>query len=237
MSAWPKQLPVLTPEQERIRDDFMKHWHEVLPARYGAIESFNHRYPLREWKGAAKENPRVLEIGAGLGEHILYEDLTGVDYYALELREEMAARIRDRFPQVKTAVGDIQRHLDFPDRHFQRIIAIHVLEHLPNLPLALKEIHRLLSPSGRFDVVIPCEGGLAYTMARRISAQRIFEKRYNMSYDWFVKSEHVNRPHEILAELGHYFQLDHSRYFPFILPSIAMNLVIGLRLSPLQKEK
>ena len=26
----------------------MKHWHEVLPQRYSAIESFNDRYPLRE---------------------------------------------------------------------------------------------------------------------------------------------------------------------------------------------
>ena len=93
-----KKLPTLTSEQARIREDFVKHWHEVLPRRYSAIESFNHRYPLREWNGAASENNRILEIGAGLGEHLAYEQLAGADYYALELREEMAARIRERFP-------------------------------------------------------------------------------------------------------------------------------------------
>jgi SAM-dependent methyltransferase len=233
MSTWPKKLPTLTAEQARIREDFMKHWHEVLPQRYSAIESFNHRYPLRDLNGSATGNRRTLEIGAGLGEHLAYEQLNGVDYYALELREEMAERIRERFPNVKTIVGDIQQALDFPQHHFDRVVAIHVLEHLPDLPSALKEIHRLLSPKGRFDVVIPCEGGAAYTLARRISAQRIFEKRYKMSYDWFIKSEHINVPHEILRELKRYFRIDNSRHFPLMIPSVTMNLVIGLRLSPL----
>src|ERR1039457_2567137 len=29
-SSWPKELPQLSAEQERIRDDFMRYWHEVL---------------------------------------------------------------------------------------------------------------------------------------------------------------------------------------------------------------
>lgn len=210
----------------------MKHWHEVLPRRYTVVETFNHTYPLRDWH-CIPEPCRVLEVGAGLGEHIAYEHLDRIDYYALELRPEMAERIRERFPSVKTIVGDVQQTLDFPAQHFHRIIAIHVLEHLPNLPAALKEIRRLLISAGRFDVVIPCEGGLAYTLARRISAQRIFKKRYKMPYDWFVKSEHVNMPHEIIMELNRYFKIEKSRYFPFIIPSIPMNLAIGLRLSPL----
>ena len=232
MTRWPKQLPALTPEQANAREDFVKHWHEILPNYYGIVEGFNHRYPLKDWAASTSKRQRILEIGAGLGEHIRYENLSHVDYHALELREEMAVCIRERFPQVKTVVGDIQEKLDFPAHYFDRIVAIHVLEHLPNLPAAVKEIYRVLSPSGRLDVVIPCEGGLAYTLARRISAQRIFEKRYQMSYDWFVRSEHVNLPDEILGELEHCFHRDRSQYFPLRIPSITMNLVIGLRLSP-----
>jgi len=232
MSAWPKQIPKLTEEQARIREDFVRHWHEVLPARYSAIEEFNHRYPLEGWPPAQSNHCRVLEVGAGLGEHIGFENLDGVEYHALELREEMAGRIRERFPRVKTTVGDIQQALAFPTGYFDRVIAIHVLEHLPDLPSALKQIHRVLIPTGRFDVVIPCEGGWAYSLARRISAQRIFERRYKMRYDWFVRSEHLNVPAEIWGELSHYFSLEQARYFPFRIPSVALNLVIGLRLSP-----
>ena len=35
--TWPKILPELTSEQERISDDFMHYWHEVLPKRYGVV--------------------------------------------------------------------------------------------------------------------------------------------------------------------------------------------------------
>jgi len=226
---WPKARPPLTPEQTRVREDFMRYWHEILPSRYRAIENFNHRYPLRRWHPSTP--CRVFEIGAGLGEHIAYENLHNVDYYALELRDHIAATIRHRFPIVTTIIGDIQNHLAFPSGYFDRIVAIHVLEHLPDLPRALEEINRLLAPTGRFDVVIPCEGGLSYAIARRISAQRIFEKRYAMSYDWFIRSEHVSRAHEILFELGRWFRITHSSYFPFLVPSINLNLCIGLSLT------
>ena len=229
---WPKTLPCLTAEQQRISDDFMKYWHEVLPRRYGLVDDFNHRYPVRQ---AARTFQRTLEVGAGLGEHLAYERLTpeqAAQYVALELRPNMAAQIKQRFPQVQTVVGDCQKPLDFPSGSFDRILAVHVLEHLPNLPAAIAEMHRLSTPDGRFHVVIPCEGGWAYSLARRISAQRIFEKRYGQSYDWFIQREHLNRPEEILWELNRYFRVIHRAYFPLRVPWIFCNLCIGLTLEP-----
>src|ERR1019366_7174920 len=99
---WPKQIPALTAEQASVREDFVRHWHEILPKHYGMIETFNHRYPLKDWQASSSGTCRVLEIGAGLGEHIAYERLSNIEYYALELREQMATSIRDRFPEVKT---------------------------------------------------------------------------------------------------------------------------------------
>ena len=80
-------------------------------------------------------------------------------------------------------------------------------------------------------VVIPCEGGLAYSLARRISAQRIFEKRYGMSYRFFIESEHINLPAEIMQELRPLFSVRRRRYFPLVIPLTAPNLVIGLELA------
>ena len=70
---WPKSVPSLTDEQRRISDDFMKYWHEVLPRKYGVVETFNHEYAV---KHAPKTFRTTLEIGAGLGEHLNYEVLT-----------------------------------------------------------------------------------------------------------------------------------------------------------------
>jgi SAM-dependent methyltransferase len=185
---------------------------------------------------APKAFRRTLEIGAGLGEHLTYEKLTQnqlENYVALEIRQNMADEIKRRFPVVKVYIGDCQARLDIEDGYFDRILAIHVLEHLPNLPAAVAEMHRLSDKtSGVFSVVIPCEGSAAYSFARRISAQRIFEKRYKQSYRWLIEREHLNKPNEILAELTKYFTVIRKAFFPLPVPFTHCNLCIGLTLRP-----
>ena len=230
MFQWPKQTPVLTDAQKRAREDFMHHWHTVLPNKYGRIERFNHQGAFTE---PIKPGTRTLEIGAGLGAHIAFEDLSQQTYVANELRAEMARDIKVRFPQVEVLVGDVQAGLPCDSASFDRALAVHVLEHLPNLPLALAEIRRVLKPDGFFQVVIPCEGSLAYTLARNISARRIFEKRNRMSYDFVVESEHVNLANEIIFALKKEFMIETKRFFPLrFVPLQACNLVLSLLCRP-----
>lgn len=234
-NKWPKVFPPLTPAEKKMSDDFMKLWHEVLPKRYGTIEKFNHTFPVKASKPGFKA---TLEIGAGLGEHVNYEKLTAeqeANYYALEIRENMAAEIRKAFPKIKAIVGDCQARLDFADGFFDRVIAVHVLEHLPNLPECIKESWRLLDKQrGQFLIVIPTEGSFAYSMARKISAERVWKKHFHSDYSWFYKREHINLPHEILHELSRYFTIEKSSYFPMKVPFVFANLCIGLALSPRQ---
>jgi SAM-dependent methyltransferase len=224
-TKWPKPFPELTDEQLRIREDFMKYFHEIYSDNYGAVAKFNHTYPLR----SARPGIRTLEIGAGLGEHLDFEDASEQDeYVALELRDEMAAVIAEARPGISTHVGDVEAGLDVPDASFDRVIAIHVLEHLRNLPPALDEVRRVLKPGGIFEIVIPCEGGLGYALGRRATSQRVFEKRYNMSYDWYIRSEHFNVPREVMAELDARFVRQRSSWWPLKVPSVHLNLCLGL---------
>ena len=90
-------------DQRRISDDFMRHWHEVLPKKFGVIDRFNHSYTVDTAPGDFR---RTLEIGAGIGEHLTYERLTAEqeeDYHALELRENMSEAIRERLLEVAAA--------------------------------------------------------------------------------------------------------------------------------------
>lgn len=225
-TTWPKQRPDLTSRQKEILEDWYGYWLPLLPNRYSGIVRFNHSYPTR----AAEMRGRTLEIGAGDGEHLRYEKLDSQEYFALELREVLANNLRTSFPQVNVIVGDCQDRIQVPDQFFERVIAIHVLEHLTNLPKALDEVVRVLSPSGRFSVVIPCEGGLLYSLGRQFSSKRIFEKRYGVDYEWMISYDHVNRADEVMKELLARFTLEDSTYFPFRIPSINSNLVVGLTL-------
>ena len=234
--SWPKVLPPLTLEQKQRSDAFMRIWHEELAARpqYGPIERFNHHYPVQHSPPGFRT---TLEIGAGLGEHLAYEQLTPEqenNYYCNEYRENMAAEIRHRFPRVHTVVGDCQQRMDFVDGFFDRILAIHVLEHLPDLPACLRELRRLINPvHGRLLVVIPTEGSLTYTLARKVSAQRVWHRHFTAPYAEFYTREHINLPQEILTELSPHFEIEARRCFPLpFLPFVVTNLVIGLSLRP-----
>ena len=224
--SFPKQVPVLSEEDKTIRDDFMKLWHEKLPGKYSVFERFNHEFPLK----GAKPGEKILEIGAGLGEHLKYESDNWGEYYCLELRPNMANAIKQKCRRAEIIIGDCQQKTSFPDSYFDRILAIHVLEHLPNLPAALKEISRILKPDGFFNICIPCEGGFAYSLARTISTKRLFEKYYpGKNYnDIVIKTEHINMPSEIIQETERYFIIEEKRYFPLLIPITTINLVIGL---------
>lgn len=231
---WPKFLPPLDEEKRRISDDFMKLWLQELPKRFGMIERFNHGFPVKHSKHPFLT---TLEIGAGLGEHLRYEKLTAEqerNYYALDMRENIAAALSESYPAIQTLVGDCQSRLDLPGGFFDRVIAVHVLEHLPDLPSCLREVRRLLKPdTGRFYIVIPTEGSPAYSLARKISAERIYKKRYGGDYSWFYKREHINVPREILEEIAPYFEVEVRSYFPFSwIPFTFCNLCIGLVLRP-----
>jgi SAM-dependent methyltransferase len=227
---WPKQLPVLSEEQEEIRADFYRLWLHELPRKYKPVDWFHHHYPA---KRPPPEGGRTLEVGAGFGNQIQYEDLSRQHYAVIDMREEMVEKTKEAYPEVEAHVADASEHLPFPDDHFDRVLAVQVLEHIPNLPPALEEIRRVMKPAGRFIVVIPCEGGKAYDVARAISARPLFEKRYNSSYDWLVASEHCNVPWEIDYELRKRFEVRERTFFPLLVPSVNANLLIGLTVTPL----
>jgi SAM-dependent methyltransferase len=206
-------------------------WHQILPKRYGIIERFNHGYPARL---PVKSGAKTLEIGAGLGEHSKHENMARQEYHCLEYREEFCQRLRKLLPSQQVHCGDIQSRQPWPSQAFDRVLAIHVLEHLPNLPAALAEIERLLKNDGVFDVVIPCEGGIAHTFAQKISAERVFRKNFKMDFAPIHKNEHVNTFYEIHGLLGAHFRFLKAAYFPLAIPIATINLCAAFRLGKRQ---
>jgi SAM-dependent methyltransferase len=222
---WPKERAPLTEEQSAIMEDWI---HEFLTsvktARFGWVSRFDHSFPTRSASSAI----RTLEIGAGTGTHVQFEPRG--EYVALEGSAQLAAQIPDR-QGLSVVVADCEQRLPWDDDSFDRVLAIHVLEHLYNLPAALDEVARVLRPGGVFCVVIPCEGGGLYSLGRRLTTKRIFEKRYKTPYEWMISQEHCNTAREVLAELNRRFEVRTRRFFPLRVRAVDLNLVIGLELS------
>jgi SAM-dependent methyltransferase len=94
---------------------------------------------------------RVLDAGCGPG-HLaerLQRDL-GVDVIGLDQSQRMVELARAR--GVNALVGDVQ-DLPFPDGTFDCAVAAWMLYHVPDVPLALSELARVLRAGGRLVAV------------------------------------------------------------------------------------
>ena len=91
---------------------------------------------------------RLLDVGCGAGfifelAHDLFAELDGVD-----ITPEMIARMRP-YPNAKATIAPVE-NLPYPPETFDVVTCYSVLHHLHDLPVAFKEIRRVLKPGGVF---------------------------------------------------------------------------------------
>lgn len=95
----------------------------------------------------------VLDMGCGDGlfAHILFSEKidTGID---MNLRELARAQQLGAYVELIHTSGD---SISKPDGFYKTIISNSVLEHIPDLEPVFREIHRLLTPDGRFYMTVP----------------------------------------------------------------------------------
>ncbi len=94
---------------------------------------------------------RVLEVGGGQGElaEWMRDDL-GAQVSFLDFSPRMVELARGR--GLDAQVGDVQE-LPFPDASFDVVVAAWMLYHVPDIPLGLREIARVLHPGGSLVAV------------------------------------------------------------------------------------
>jgi ubiquinone/menaquinone biosynthesis C-methylase UbiE len=96
------------------------------------------------------QGSRVLDLGCGPGQVAGFLTRRGLQVTGLDLSPEMLVLGSRRAPDA-TFVGGDMRWLPFRSQSFRTVVAYYSLHHLPRheLPLALKEIHRVLAADGR----------------------------------------------------------------------------------------
>ncbi|HMH15672.1 MAG TPA: methyltransferase domain-containing protein [Edaphobacter sp.] len=102
------------------------------------------------------EDSNILELGCGSGGYAIYIAertgcrITGLDLNAQAIRNaNRLARIRNMIPQVRFLRHDLTKKLPYDHNTFDAIFANDVLCHVPNRPILLSEIFRILKPGGR----------------------------------------------------------------------------------------
>lgn len=170
---------------------------------------------------------RVLEVGAGTGEHVKYVQhrfdeyvVTDADDAVLDVARKKCEGMRVGGLSFETTQGE---HLVYPNESFDRLVAVHVLEHIPQPHLALKEWARVVKEGGVLSVLIPTDPGVAWRLGRHFGPRRRAVQQ-GIAYDYVMAREHVNSCHNLTALIHHYFPRRTEAWWPFAVPSMDLNL-------------
>lgn len=185
--------------------------HKLVEKKYHSHQHFN----------------RVLEIGAGTGEHISFVRhtfdeyiLTDHDPKTLEVAKKKLSEIYEKNVRFETQIGNT---IAFNDNTFDRLVATHVLEHIYQPHLALKEWCRVLKDGGVLSILIPTDPGIAWRLGRHLGPRKNAIAK-GIAYDYVMAREHVNSCNNLIAILRHYFPESKEFWWPLPIPSIDLNL-------------
>lgn len=157
---------------------------EKLKIRKETHERYSEGTGFQQWvlgHVAARPGQSLLDLGSGTGEdyHPLLE---GVDIVAMDLSLGMLAKVR-----VSRRVNADAQALPFGDRTFDRVMANHMLYHVPDKVAALREMRRVVRAGGR--VVITANSRHSYRNLWDIRNAAVAElglkEYYGVGY-WFA---------------------------------------------------
>ena len=128
----------------------------LIAAIYDRLTEASEEACLRQWRAELLRDltGQVLEVGTGTGRNIPFYPpglarlvLTEPDQY---MRRKLSEKIRTRAPNRAELLDASLDDLPFPAASFDAVVATLVLCSVPHPERALREIHRVLKPDGRF---------------------------------------------------------------------------------------
>jgi phosphatidylethanolamine/phosphatidyl-N-methylethanolamine N-methyltransferase len=182
--------------------------------RRGFAESFNlycgKSLEKSYKKLGLKETQKVcLEIGGGKFPHIL-QNLSD-DWKKVTLDISSEGTLEDG---GLLGVTGNANSLPFPDSTFDRIVAIHSLEHILDLDQTCHEFSRVLKTGGILSAILPCDPGFLWCVAQLFSRRQV-----GMSpkeYEYFMANQHINPVYNVLAILNFHYVKKYLAYHPFM---------------------
>ena len=182
---------------------------------------------MEEVVGSNKHFSKVLEVGAGTGEHFRFVRHSYDRYYLTDQSEVMLAAARKKYAAAATDKIFFEKQdaskLTYADNSFDRLIATHVLEHLPYPVAVLQEWDRLVRQGGLISIVLPCDPGLLWRLGRHLGPRRN-ARRLGVEYDYLMASEHINSIFNLVVQIKYHFPQAHEVWYPARIQLPDMNL-------------
>ena len=93
---------------------------------------------------------KILEVGCGTGIYSTHWVKPSIKFYGLDISRGMLRRAATKIDSDKTLFieGDAE-HLPFRDASFDVVLSVNAIEHLEDIPMALKEMKRVCGDGGK----------------------------------------------------------------------------------------
>jgi ubiquinone/menaquinone biosynthesis C-methylase UbiE len=221
-----------------IREAILDHYYQEIYSKYlfsasvqsRGIEYFE-EFVEKCWpKDNAESVARVLEIGAGQGEHWPFlRNFPTQGYYALDLRELGDLQYLNKMPtefkeKLNFVLGNAEK-IPFADNFFDRTYSTCLLHHV-NEPLdVFLEARRVTKAGGDILFVMPTDPGFANQIIKKMISYRKLRKLTEYDPSLFYALEHKN-----ISLIKFIFKADEVKfiYNPFKLPTWNFNLIVGI---------
>ena len=197
----------------------------------GVFHNYYHR--KLEHRHRSNLGEKILEVGAGYGEHIKFVKPDCATYVVSDLHlDPTHPRLITNLLQVglnkddriELSMCDVS-DLPFEDSTFDRVVITCVLHHVSSLELALKEIRRVVKNNGVISIYLPCDPGIVYRLVRHFASHKKQARiiQTSMEHVKFIWSlEHINHYPGIVSKIRWIFKNDKvmfhgllSRFIPY----------------------
>ena len=142
---------------------------------YGKLDLQGH-VKLENKFSKADHFGKVLEVGCGSAEHINHIKHSYNEYHLTDSSKMYTMKLRENLPEKfrkKTIISTENAcKLSYDDNTFDRLVATHVMEHLPFPHEVFDEWSRILKPSGVMSILLPCDPGVLWRFGRVIGPGR-----------------------------------------------------------------
>jgi 2-polyprenyl-3-methyl-5-hydroxy-6-metoxy-1,4-benzoquinol methylase len=133
-------------------EDYISHTdnkRSLFEKAYHFVKSIALKNKLQLINAVQLNKGKILDIGAGTGDFLSVAKKDGWDTTGIEPSD------RAKAIAVSKGISFVENTVDLADASFDVISMWHVLEHVPDLDSQIKELKRLLKPTGTLIVAVP----------------------------------------------------------------------------------
>jgi len=200
-----------------LDDYYLKAYSNIASSgSFGLVSKWQHKQ-METYPASLKlSGQRVLEVGAGDGQHIHFVDKASwYEYVQTDLRAPLDPTLRygSWLPDSTEA-----SELPFPDDSFDRLVSTCVLTHTDDPRSTLREWRRVVRKNGILTIYLPSESSLLLSLLRHFGPK---QARLNSGFDpriIYLDHRYNYRYLKTCIELEFRDCTIKTRKFPLLLP-------------------